>query len=177
VGQVVPESAKSGGPRLRAPEPIQQKHDCSSFRCGKPILDDWFRRKARQSEGLSARTFVVCEGQTVVGFYSISGGAILRDALPTAKLRKNQPEHVPVVIVARLGVDQAHRRKGIGSGLLKDAILRAINISRQVGFRAVLVHALDDEAVEFYRKYGFIASPVHPRTMILPLETAMAVFR
>ena len=174
---VVPEPVPEGGLRLKAPEPLGADHDFTSFHCGKPILDDWLRRKARQSDGLSARTFVVAEGKAVAGYYSISAGAIGRDGLPTAKLRRNQPDHVPVVIVARLGVDKQYQRRGIGSGLLKDAIFRALNISRQIGFRAILVHALDDEAVEFYRKYGFISCPVHPRTMILPLETALRVFR
>lgn len=177
MGKVTAEPIRQGGSRLRAPEPIKGDHDVSTFACGRPILDDWLRRKARQFEGFSARTFVVCEGQQVAGYYCLSTGAVVRTDLPTAKLKKNQPDHVPVVIIGRFGVDREYQGRGIGAGMLKDAISRALNISREVGFRALLVHALDEEAAAFYRRYGFLASPVHPRTMILPLETAMAVFR
>jgi len=177
MGKVsAPKSASNRGSRLRAPEPIQEGYDHSTFNSGRPILDDWLRKRAPQSEGLSARTFVVCDGQTVVGYYCIATGGIIR-ADAAKKAQRNMPDPIPVIILGRLAVDERYQGQGIGGGLLKDAIRRVINVSREVGVRAILVHALDDEAREFYLKYGFLPCPVDPRTLILPLETAEAVLR
>ena len=177
MGEVTAERLKLGGSQLRAPELIQDDHDISLFDSGKPILDDWLRQKAYKADGRSARTFVVCDGRQVVGYYSLNTGGILRGYLPSAKLRQNLPEPVPVVIIGRLAVDRGYRSRGIGSGLLRDAILRALIVHREIGFRAILVHALDEEAVAFYAKYDFVPCAVDPRTMILPIEIALKVFR
>jgi len=177
MGKVIGEPLKEGSSHLRAPELLQDSHDYSSFASGKTILDDWLRRKAYKANGLSARTFVVCDGRKVVGYYSLHTGGIVRDSLPTAKLRRNIPASVPVVIIGRLAVDHRYKGKGIGGGLLRDAILRALTVNREIGFRAILVHALDDEAVSFYSKYEFVPCAVDPRTMLLPIETAIKVFQ
>jgi predicted N-acetyltransferase YhbS len=162
-----------GGPRLGAPELLGDKHDRTNFNSGKAILDDWLRRRAGPSDGLSARTFVVCDGARVVGYYCLSAGGIIRaDALK--KLQRNMPDPLPVIILGRLAVDAKYQGQRIGPGLLKDAILRVINISREVGVRGILVHALDDDAAAFYDKYRFLPCPVDPRTMILPIETAIS---
>jgi predicted N-acetyltransferase YhbS len=177
VGEVIPEPLRHGGSRLRAPELIQESHDYSSFQSGKPVLDNWLRRKAYKADGRSARTFVVADGHRVVGYYSLHTGGIMRETLPTAKARRNLPQSVPVVIIGRLAVDLEYRGQRIGSGLLRDAILRALSIHRQIGFRGILVHALDDDATAFYAKYDFVPCAVDPRTMILPIETALRVYR
>lgn len=83
------------------------------------------------------------------------------------------PEEIPVVVVARLAVDLKFQGQRIGPGLLKDALQRAIGVSTSIGVRAILVHALDDDAVNFYRKFGFISCPVDHRTLLLPIETAV----
>jgi GNAT superfamily N-acetyltransferase len=93
-----------------------------------------------------------------------------RKTLPSAKFRKNTPEQVPVIIIARLAVAVDAHGYGLGSGLLKDALLRCIQVADTVGVRAVLVHAIDDEAVGFYRKHAFMESPLDPRTLLLPVE-------
>ena len=178
MGEIIAEPLRSGGShRLKAPELIQDEHDASSFDSGKPILDDWLRRKAYKADGWSARTFVVCDGREVVGYYCLNTGGIFRGELPTAKLRRNLPQSVPVVLIGRLAVDQQYRGRGIGSGLLGDAVRRALTVHREIGFRAILVHALDDGAVAFYAKYDFVPCAVDPRTMILPIESALKVFR
>lgn len=130
-----------------------------------------------KAEGLSARTFVVCDAGTVVGYYSLTMGGIIRAGLPNARLRKNLPDPVPVAIIGRLAVDSRYRGQRIGAGLLKDALLRSINVSREIGCRAVLVHALSESAVAFYRKYGFLQCAIDPRTMVLPIETAIKGLR
>jgi GNAT superfamily N-acetyltransferase len=90
-------------------------------------------------------------------------------------MRQNLPDPVPVIILARLAVDLRRQRQGIGAGLLKDAIERALALHREVGFRGLLVHALDDEAVAFYAKYDFVpCATIDQRTLILPIETAIS---
>jgi len=123
-----------------------------------------------KNEGRSSRCFVVCEDNSVVGYYCTAAGAVERGKLPK-KFQRNLPESVPVVIIGRLAVDKRKQGKGIGPGLLKDALLRILNASREVGARAVLVHAIDNDVVPFYRNYGFLSFPTEARTLFLPLET------
>jgi GNAT superfamily N-acetyltransferase len=95
----------------------------------------------------------------------------MRDQLPSAGLRRNVPEQVPVIVFGRLAVDVKFASRGFGKGLLRDALLRCLNVSEAVGARAVLAHAIDDEACLFYRKFGFLAFPTNPRTLVFPLDT------
>jgi GNAT superfamily N-acetyltransferase len=85
--------------------------------------------------------------------------------------RRNMPNPIPVVVLGRLAVDRDHRRKGIAAGLLRDAFQRALEAARHAGCRAMIVHAIDDEAVGFYTPYGFQRFPTDSRTMFLPMET------
>lgn len=159
---------------MDAPRPLADEHDFSHFECGKADLDGWLHRHARRSEGRTARTYVVAEGGRVLGYYCLAAGAVARDSLPTNRLRANAPEQVPVVIVGRLAVDRREQGRGIGEGILKDALIRAVETSRTIGVRAILVHAIDDEAAAFYRRYGFVESHVAPGTLVLPIETVIA---
>jgi len=105
---------------LRAPEPLSTTHDCSAFSNGlHPSLDAWLRDRARASEGLSARTYVVCPSDApgrVVGYFSISTALEQRQALPSAKLRRGMPDAVPLLLIGRLAVDAAWRGRGFGAG-------------------------------------------------------------
>ncbi len=166
--------APPGGGRLSAPIPLSPDHDRSRFDCGKPELDDWLHRTAAASEGRTARTYVTCAGNRIVGYYALAAGNTVRAALPSARLRRNTPADVPVLVIARLAVDREFHGRRIGRGLLKDALLRAVEASRAIGIRAVVVHAIDDEAARFYRRYGFLPSPMDPRTLVLPIETAVS---
>jgi GNAT superfamily N-acetyltransferase len=159
----------ANGDRIGAPEPIGVHHDVSDFQSGKAPLDEWLRSRARKSEGVSARTVVVCHGPKVIGYYALSTGSERHVSLP-GKLRRNMPEPVPLMVLGRLAVDAHFHRRGIGAGLLKDALLRTIQASEIVGMRAVLVHAIDAEAVAFYKKYGFIDFPAGGQTLFLPVE-------
>jgi predicted N-acetyltransferase YhbS len=105
-----------------------------------------------------------------VGFYTIAMGAVQRNLAPR-KVRQNAPDHIPVAILARMGVDVRFRGLGVGAGLLKDGLLRIIQASNIIGARAVLVHAIDDGVRPFYAKYGFVAFPEGAQTMFLPIET------
>jgi ribosomal protein S18 acetylase RimI-like enzyme len=98
---------------------------------------------------------------------------VIRDELPKS-LRRNLPSQVPVIVLGRLAVDVKFGSRGLGKGLLKDALLRSLSASEIVGARALLVHAIDDAACGFYRKFGFQTFPTDPRTLVLPLDTVKA---
>jgi GNAT superfamily N-acetyltransferase len=153
------------------PERLANQHNVAGFRCGHDALDDWLLRQARGSEGRSARTYVVTTADRVVGYYCLAAGSISRVALPSAALRRNQPAVVPIVLLGRLAVDLTFAGRGIGGALLKDAIKRGLAAAEIIGARAILVHAIDERAALFYRKFGFVPSPTSQTDLLLPLET------
>jgi GNAT superfamily N-acetyltransferase len=158
---------------LSPPCPLADRHDVSRFDCGKDALNDWIRTKAAKSEGRSARCYVVCEGNVVVGYYALATGAVMHDGsgrVPRA-LRANLPNPTPAMVLARLAVDNAWQGRGLGKALLRDALARTLAASRIVGARALIVHAIDDEAVKFYAGFGFRSFPDEPRTLFLAMET------
>jgi ribosomal protein S18 acetylase RimI-like enzyme len=112
----------------------------------------------------------VCIGSTVVGYYCLATGAEKRVAMPK-KIRQGIPDPVPLMIIGRLAVDRSYQGRGIGSGLLLDALKRILAASELVGCRAVLVHAIDQAALGFYIQYGFIEFPTGSQTLFLPIET------
>lgn len=169
MGDVTPLS-KASGQTLSAPVPYQALfHDVARFDCGRPPLNDWLRFKAAKAEARSARTYVVCDKAVVAGYFCISTGSISHDRV-TAKLRQNMPDPIPVMVIGRLAVDKDYQGQGLGPGLLKDALLRCLQASETIGARAVLVHALDDQAHAFYLAQGFHQSPTNKLTLWLPLE-------
>lgn len=161
-------------PGLRPPEPLAARHDLSQFFNGiHPSLDLWLRERARASEGLSARTYVVCtadEPDRVVGFFSIAAAVEQRNALPSAKMRRGMPDHVPLLLIGRLAVDAAWRGRGLGSALLVDALRRCLTASDIAGARGVVAHAIDELAVGFYERHGFVRSPLGERVMLMSIE-------
>ena len=138
-----------------------------------PLEAPNLRTKAAKADGLTARTYVVCDGNRIVGFYSLAAGAVLRKELPTAKARHDTPSQIPVIVIGRLAVDLRYQKGNIGSGMLREGIMRAIDASRTIGVRAVMLHAIDDDAYAFYLRYGFVPSPTDKKTLILPIETAI----
>lgn len=155
---------------LVAPQPLGIGHIFNDFSCGEPILDDWMKRRAlaNQTSGAS-RTFVVTDhGGRVYGYYAMAAGAISRK-MGTGSVRRQMPDPVPVLVLARLAVD--HRAQGIklGGAVLKDAVSRAVVVSQNTGVRALLVHALNEQAKSFYEHYGFQPSPVDAMTLMLTL--------
>ena len=164
---------------FRAPEPLRPEHDLQDFANGRHAsLDDWLRERAIASEGLSARSYVVCVAdppEKVVGYYAIATATAQRIALPNAKLRRGMPEEVPLLLIGRLAVDRSFQRRGLGSALLIDALRRCAAAARIAGVRGVLAHAIDEDAVRFYGQHGFVAAaPLGERTMLMPIETLLA---
>jgi len=164
---------------FRAPEPLTVRHEVSRFFNGvHPSLDQWLR--ARSSEGLSARTYVLCttaKPDRVIGYFSISAAIEQRSALPSAKLRRGMPEQVPLLLIGRLAVDAEYTGRGIGSALLVDALQRCLAASEIAGVRGVVAHAIDDAAVLFYERHGFIRCPLGERVMLMPIETVRSLVK
>lgn len=168
----------AGRVRFTSPSPLRVDHDCAAFDSDTPDLDNWLRDTALHAERLSARTYVVCNRAdgAVAGYYCLATGALLRAELPSARLRRNLPDPVPITVIGRLAVDRRCRGLGLGAGLLRDAINRSIALSDQAGMRAIVVHVISEAVSGFYRKYGFIAGAISERTLILPIESARASF-
>lgn len=160
-------------PELSPPTPIIRDHDVSRFDCGKASLNDWLRKHALRNEGRADRTFVVCDGARVVGYYALAAGAVFHAEAPGA-LRRNMPNPIPIFVLGRLAVDREYQGRGLGAGLLKDALKRFLTVSREIGARAILVHAIDDSVVPFYAHSGFKAFPQTPLTMYLPIDEIVA---
>jgi GNAT superfamily N-acetyltransferase len=157
--------------QIGAPEPLTASHGLDDFECGEPVLDEWLKRRAlaNQSSGAS-RTFVVTdEGARVCGYYAMAAGAVSHQ-LATSRVRRNMPDPVPVMVLARLAVDRRAQGRHVGAALLQDAVSRAVAVSQNAGVRALLVHALHERARKFYEHYGFQPSPMHPMTLMLRLS-------
>jgi GNAT superfamily N-acetyltransferase len=115
------------------------------------------------------------EPDRVVGYFSISAAVEQRNALPSAKLRRGMPEQVPLLLIGRLAVDAGFRGRGLGSALLVDALRRCLAASEIAGARCVIAHAIDDSAVSFYQRHGFVRSPLGERVMLMPIETVRSL--
>jgi len=162
-----------GGLAISAPQKLSSRHDVSRFDSGEPVLDDWLRRRALQNEASGAsRTYVVCVGDQVAGYYSLAVGAIAHSAVP-GRVKRNMPDPIPVIVLGRLAVDRSFQGKRIGTGLLQDAILRVIQAAEIAGIRAILVHAISAAAKRFYEQHGFVASPVDPLTVMITIADAV----
>ena len=153
-----------------APQPLAGGHNVDDFACGEATLDDWLRRRAFANQASGAgRTFVVVDQEgRVRGYYAMAAGAVSHQ-LATSKIRRNMPDPVPVLVLARLAVDRRAQGSHLGASLLQDAVVRAIAVAEHAGVRALLAHALHDRARQFYEYYGFQASPAHPMTLMLHL--------
>jgi GNAT superfamily N-acetyltransferase len=144
-------------PKLSAVEPLNDEPDIGEFECGKhQSLTDWLKRYAKASEqARSARTYVIHRANRVVGYFSLTASSVRKvDASPRAA--KGQPGYpIPVILLARLAIDKSEQGQGLGAALLKDALQRCLRASEEIGARAVLVHAIDEEAKSFYQHFGF----------------------
>lgn len=161
--------------QLGPPEPLAASHRLDDFACGEAVLDDWLKRRALSNQASGAsRTFVVTdEGGQVRGYYAMAAGAVSHQ-LATSGVRRNMPDPVPVMVLARLAVDRRAQGLHLGAALLQDAVNRAVAVSQNAGVRALLVHALHEKARQFYEHYGFQPSPTHPLTLMLRLSSVKA---
>lgn len=155
---------------LTAPALLADQHELAEFNSGVPELDDWLRRRARPNQASGAsRTVVVCEGNRVVGYYALASGAVKQPEAP-GRLRPNMPDPIPVAVLGRLAIDQAHQGCGIGRALVRDAGLRLLHAAEVLGIRGVLVHAISDDVKAFYEAVGFLPSPCDPMMLMVGLR-------
>ncbi len=161
--------------KLSAPQPLAATHLLNDFACGEHALDDWLKRRAMSNQLSGAsRTFVVTDEENCVrGFYAMAAGAVSHQ-LATSAVRRNMPDPVPVMVLGRLAVDLRAQGIKLGAAMLQDAVHRAIAVSQNTGVRALLVHALHENAKQFYAHYGFQESPQDPMTLMLRLNTVKA---
>jgi GNAT superfamily N-acetyltransferase len=165
-------AANPAQPGISPPVPLAPEHELDAFASSVTPLDDWLRRRARANEAAGAsRTFVICEGQRVIGYCSLAAGSV-HHAKATGRVRRNMPDPVPVALLGRLAVDRSRQGKGLGRALLRDAILRVLGAAETIGVRAILVHAISDEAKAFYESCGFTPSPIEPMTLMATVEEA-----
>jgi|TARA_B100000700_G_scaffold4744_1_gene5402 predicted N-acetyltransferase YhbS len=152
---------------IKAPELLTDEHVLDVFSCGKPELDDWLMKKAlKNHKRNNTRVYVVCDDNNkVIGYYAIAMGSVQRESA-LSSLKRNSPNPIPMVVLARLAVDEGYKGRGIGVGLLKDCVLRSVHAMNVVGGAGILVHALDDEAKAFYKRFGFNESPIDAMTLM-----------
>jgi len=159
---------------MTAPTRLSPTHDISQFDCGNELLNDWLRNHASNNEGQTARTYVVCNDNAVIGYYCISMGSVERKQLPSKlKRRQGLPNHIPVAIIGRLARDKSPEWRGLGRDLVRDALTRIVSVSETIGVRCVLVHAIDDGAAQFWKGLEFQEYPGGSKTFFIAIETVI----
>lgn len=153
-----------------APQPLDPQHDLRNFDCGVAELNNWLKKRAWQNQLSNAtRTYVLSKDGQVVGFHALAAGSVRRD-LAISRVRRNTPEPVPVIVLARLAVAKAQQGQGYGGVFLLDAVQRALSAAKIIGARALLINALDDTAAAFYLHCGFLPSPMAPHLLMATME-------
>lgn len=157
-------------------EKLRRDHRVEDFDCGKEALNRYLIRFALQSQlANSAQTYLALADDEVIGFYTLVFGDVSYDDAPE-RLRKGVARHpIPLMILARLAVDRSWMGKGIGSGLLKDALTRTLAAADIAGLRAFAIHAKDDEARAFYEHFDFIPAPSDPMQLFVLLKDIRAL--
>lgn len=161
---------------LLAPTLISAEHNLVDFNSGEPSLDEWLKNRAIRNHASGAsRCFVLCNNKKeVVGYYSLSAGAISRESAPKA-MQRNMPNPLPVLVLGRLAIDKKYHNKGLGSALLRDAMIRSVGIAEDAGVFAILIHAISEQAKRFYLSRGFVESPFEPMTLFMTLQTIRSI--
>ena len=157
-------------------EKLRREHLLNSFDCGKEDLNRFLKRQAWNSQQAhSAQTYVLVKDLRVLGYYSLAAGSVTHEEA-TERVRKGLARHpIPVILLARLAVDASVHGKGLGSALLKDALLRTAQAADTIGARALLVHAKDDGAKAFYEHFTFEASPSDPYHLLLTMKDLLQI--
>ncbi len=160
-------------------EPLDGSHERMAFCCGQPSLDAFLHSLVRQYDKRHlGKTYVAVRGDSrqVWGYYTLAAGAVSFGSLPPVAGRKLPRHPVPVILLARLAVDQAVAGQGLGRHLLVDALERCLYLAGQLGVYAVEVDAIDQTARVFYEKYGFVALQDSLQHLYLPVSTVKEAF-
>ncbi len=159
---------------IAPPESLASHHLLTDFCCGIDALDDWLKRRALNNQTSGAtRTFVTCIDNKVIGYYALASGRISNEST-IGKFRRNMPNPIPVIILARLAIDSSCQGRGLGRALFRDAGLRIDRAADTIGIRGIIVHAISAEAKNFYVALGFNESPLEPMTLMITLNDLRA---
>lgn len=159
---------------VRPPEPLVATHDAAGFACGVESLDVWLRQRALRNQTTGAsRTYVVCEGPQVVAYYALATSAVAL-VQATGRFRRNMPDPIPVVLLARLAVDARWAGHGLARALVRDACQRVLQAGDLIGVRGIVVQAVSDRAREFYQHVGFEPSKHDPMLLMVTLADVRA---
>ena len=154
---------------LSAPAPLAAGHDVEAFDCGDAGLEAWLKRRALANQLSGAtRTFVVCEESRAVAYSALTSGEVRTEQV-TGRFRRNMPQPIPVVVLARLAVDIRRQGRGLGRALVADAAMRVEHAAEIIGVRGLVVQAISDDARRFYLALGFDPSPHDPMTLLITL--------
>jgi len=154
----------------------------NAFDCGEPSLDRWLAQQARQSmESRDAVTYLLLDEDAdggggdarIAGYYALAAGQVLREVAPL-EMAERAPEPIPAVRMGRFAIDRAYQGQGIGADLLREALLGAVTAGKLIGARVMLVDAISDGAVNFYMRFGFKQSPIHPLQLMYDLRIVAA---
>ena len=157
------------------PELLTDEHQIGGFNSGEPVLDNWLIRRARANQVSGAsRTYVVSQAKRVVGYYALASGAIAQAGVP-GKFRRNMPDPIPVVVLARLAIDRNYQGHGLGRALFCDAARRVVQAADSIGIRGIIVHAISDDARRFYIALGFDPCPAEANTLVVTLRDLRAI--
>jgi GNAT superfamily N-acetyltransferase len=161
------------------PELINKNHDKNTFDCGNDSLNIFLKNYSLQNDkNNSSRTYVAGnkKDNLIIGYYTLTYGSIAYGQA-TPSVKKNMPQYpIPVMLLARLAVDKKYKNLGVGTGLLKDALLRTMQASEIAGLRAIITHAKDNSAKQFYLKHGFKESPLDNYHMMISLKEIGLLF-
>jgi GNAT superfamily N-acetyltransferase len=166
-------------PPLSSVELLTKKHSVNEFDCKKHgSLNDWLKRFALASQNSEfARTYIVHRNGIVLGYYSLGPGSVQRERA-SERVAKGQPAYpIGIILLARLAIDYNEQGRGLGKALLKDALLRAAQAADIISARALLVHAIDEEAKAFYKRFGFEDCPVNDLHLMLPMKDLRMALR
>jgi GNAT superfamily N-acetyltransferase len=165
----------NAGPGVEA---LRRDHKVDAFECGQPELDRFLVRYAFQAQQANAsRTYVGLSNDTVVGYHTLVVGEVVHEQAPERPKKGLARYPIPLMVLARLAVHREWQGRGIGAGLLRDAMDRTVHAAEIAGIRALAVHAKNEAAASFYARFGFLPSPVDPRHMYLLLKDIVRMRR
>lgn len=165
----------SDRPRI---EKLRRHHHVDSFDCGEEALNRFLVRYAFQNQQAEAsQTYVALVGDEVIGFYTLVVAQVEYDDAPQRLGRGLARHPIPLMLLARLAVATNWQGQGLGSGLLKDAMLRTLHAAEIAGLRAIAVHAKDDDARAFYERFGFVPAPTDPYHLFALLKDVRAILK
>ncbi|MBU6330610.1 MAG: GNAT family N-acetyltransferase [Acidobacteria bacterium] len=150
-------------------------HDVTSFDCGNESLDRWLRTAAANSAGHGTRVFLLVDHDhpaavRVLGYFAVAPHYVVRTEVGR-RIARGAPERIPAILLAKLALDRTVQRQGLGTELLLSALSLMVDAARRAGGRLILVDAIDDDAVGFYRHHDFEALPSDPRRLVIRIST------